>query len=178
MALNGTISLAAVGVGAEINTAAKQASSSGNKNPCCWFELNVSIFHNIISFSCFGFVAVVPGNPKTQTVSYSFPKLCAALRRKFGTEAACGADGRYVFGSVSRDESHYQWRCLGFCSGDATPVWRIGMRQVSSAILAHRNQTNVSCDAQISRTMSSAASTSRHLRSPLAMGEQRKAGSW
>jgi hypothetical protein len=44
--------------------------------------------------------------------------------------------------------------------------------------LAHRNQTNVSCDAQIRRTMSSAASSSRHLRSPLAMGEQRTAGSW
>src|SRR5439155_10304458 len=44
--------------------------------------------------------------------------------------------------------------------------------------LAHRNQTNVSCDAQIRRSMASAASSSRHLRSPLAMGEQRTAGSW
>jgi hypothetical protein len=42
----------------------------------------------MISFSCFGFVAVVPGNPETQTVSLSLPKLCAALQRKFGTDAA------------------------------------------------------------------------------------------
>src|SRR4030095_978038 len=27
----------------------------------CWYELNVSIFHNVISFSCFGFLALVPG---------------------------------------------------------------------------------------------------------------------
>jgi len=36
----------------------------------------------VISFSCFGLVAVVPGNPETQTVSHSFPKLSAALQRK------------------------------------------------------------------------------------------------
>jgi hypothetical protein len=76
----------------------------------------------LISFSCFGLVAVVPDNPETQTVSHSFPKLSAALQRKFGTDAAYRADGRYVFGLVSRDESHYQWRCLGFCSGDVTPL--------------------------------------------------------
>jgi hypothetical protein len=80
----------------------------------------------VISFSCFGFVAVVPGDPETQTVSHSFPKLCAALQRKFGTDAAYRADGRYVFGLVSRDESHYQWHCLGFCSGDATPLGESG----------------------------------------------------
>jgi len=28
-------------------------------------------------------VAVVPGNPETQTVSRSFPKLCAPLQRKW-----------------------------------------------------------------------------------------------
>ena len=50
--------------------------------------------------------------------------------------------------------------------------------RISDDDLAHRNQTNVSCDAQIRRTMSSAVSSSRHLRSPLAMGEQRTAGSW
>jgi len=42
----------------------------------------------MIFFSSFGFVAVVLGNPETQTVSHSFLKLCAALRRKFGTYAA------------------------------------------------------------------------------------------
>jgi hypothetical protein len=35
----------------------------------------------VIFFFCFGFVAVVLGNPETQTVSYSFPKPCAALQR-------------------------------------------------------------------------------------------------
>src|SRR5213078_1878332 len=33
----------------------------------------------------------------------SFPKLCAALQRKFGTDAAYRAGCRYVFGLVSRD---------------------------------------------------------------------------
>jgi hypothetical protein len=56
----------------------------------------------VIFFSVFGFVAVVPGNPETQTVSHSFPKVCAALQRKFGTDAAYRAGRRYVFGLVSR----------------------------------------------------------------------------
>jgi len=34
----------------------------------------------MIFFSSFGFVAVDPGNPETQTVSHSSPKLCAALQ--------------------------------------------------------------------------------------------------
>jgi len=76
----------------------------------------------MIFFSCFGFVVFVLGNPETQTVSHSFPKLCAALQRKFGTDAAYRAGGCYVFGLVSRDETHYQWHCPGFCSGDATPL--------------------------------------------------------
>ncbi len=33
----------------------KAGEQQRDQNPCCWFELNVSIFHNIISFSCFGF---------------------------------------------------------------------------------------------------------------------------
>jgi hypothetical protein len=49
----------------------------------------------------FGFVAVVLGNPETQTVSHSFPKLCAALQRKFGTDAASRAGRRYVVGLVT-----------------------------------------------------------------------------
>jgi hypothetical protein len=48
-------------------------------------------------------MAVVLGNPETQTVSHSFPKLSAALQRKFGTDAACRAGRRYVFGLVSRE---------------------------------------------------------------------------
>src|SRR5207237_3688904 len=60
----------------------KAGEQQRDQNPGCWSELNVSIFHNLISFSCFGFVAVVLGDPETQTVSHSFPKLCAALQRK------------------------------------------------------------------------------------------------
>jgi len=88
----------------------------------------------VISFSCFGFLAVVPGDPETQTVSYSFPKLYAALQRKFGTDAAYRAGGCYVFGLVSRDESHYEWHWLGFCSGDATPLAESGSKQVSFGV--------------------------------------------
>ena len=57
----------------------------------------------MISFSCFEFVALVLGNPETQTVSHSFPKLCAALHRKFQIDAAYRAGDRYVFGLVSRE---------------------------------------------------------------------------
>jgi hypothetical protein len=35
-----------------------------------------------------GFVALARVNPKTQTVSHFFPKVCAALQRKFGADAA------------------------------------------------------------------------------------------
>jgi hypothetical protein len=41
------------------------------------------------------FLAHPQGNPETQTVSHSFPKLCAALHRKFGTDAAYRAGRRY-----------------------------------------------------------------------------------
>jgi hypothetical protein len=57
----------------------------------------------VISFSCFGFLAVVPGDPETQTVSHSFPKVCAALQRKFETDPAYRAGRRYVFELVSRE---------------------------------------------------------------------------
>jgi len=49
-------------------------------------------------------------------------------------------------------------------------------RWISDNDLAHRNQTNASCDAQIRRTMSSAASSSRRLRSPLAHGRTKDGG--
>jgi len=42
----------------------------------------------MIFFLVLGFMALARVNPKTQTVSHSFPKLSAALRRKFGTDAA------------------------------------------------------------------------------------------
>jgi hypothetical protein len=57
----------------------------------------------LIFFSSFGFVAVVPGDPETQTVSHSFPKVCAALQREFGTDAAYRAGHRYLFGLVNRE---------------------------------------------------------------------------
>jgi len=44
----------------------------------------------MISFSWFGFVAFVLGNPETQTVSHSFPKVCAALQKKCGIEIGIG----------------------------------------------------------------------------------------
>jgi hypothetical protein len=37
----------------------------------------------------------------TQTVSHSFPKLCAALQKKFGADAACRAGSCCVFYLVS-----------------------------------------------------------------------------
>jgi hypothetical protein len=39
----------------------------------------------------------------TQTVSHSFPKLCAALQKKFGADAACRAGSCCVFYLVSRE---------------------------------------------------------------------------
>jgi hypothetical protein len=75
-------------------------------------ELNVSIFHDLISF-LFGFVAVVPGNPKTQTVSHSFPKVCVALQRNFRTDAAYRAGSRYVFGLISRERMTTKDTVLG-----------------------------------------------------------------
>jgi len=58
-------------------------------------------------------VAVVPGNPETQTVSRSFPKLCAALQRKFGTDAAYRGGRRYVFGLISRERIKTNGTALG-----------------------------------------------------------------
>jgi hypothetical protein len=37
----------------------------------------------MIFFLCFGFVAFVPDNPETPTVSHSFPKVCAALQKRW-----------------------------------------------------------------------------------------------
>jgi hypothetical protein len=38
----------------------------------------------MIFFLCFGFGVLGSGLPGTQTVSHFFPKLCAALQKKFG----------------------------------------------------------------------------------------------
>jgi hypothetical protein len=95
-------------------------------------------FHNLISFSCFGFVAVVPGNPETQTVSRSFPKLSAALQKNFGTDAAYRTSRRKVFRLTSRERT------------SATPLAESGSEQVSVGV-THRTCTKLgamrrSCD--------------------------------
>jgi hypothetical protein len=50
-----------------------------------------------------GFGGLVLDNPETQTVSHSFPKLSAALQKKFGTNAAYRASRRNVFRLTSRE---------------------------------------------------------------------------
>jgi hypothetical protein len=56
------------------------------------------------------------GNPKTKTVSHSFPKLSAALQRKFGTNAAYRADGGGMFGFVRRERITANGTVLGSAS--------------------------------------------------------------
>jgi hypothetical protein len=72
----------------------------------------------MIFFSSFGFVAVVLGNPETQTVSHSFPKLCAALQRKFGSrrEGALELTKVRLFRmqSARADTDRLSVICLGF----------------------------------------------------------------
>jgi hypothetical protein len=75
----------------------------------------------MISFSCFGFMAVALDNPDTQTVSHSFPKVSAALQRNFGTDDAYRAR-RLVFSL--------------FCSGDATAFAKSGSGSLFG--IAHR----------------------------------------
>jgi hypothetical protein len=72
--------------------------------------------------------------PETQTVSHSFPKVCAPLQRKFGTDAAYRAGRRYVFGLVSREQITAKDTVLDFFSGDATPLAESGSEQVSASI--------------------------------------------
>jgi hypothetical protein len=45
-------------------------------------------FINLIPFLVLGLWRSFWDNPETETVSHSFPKLCVALQRKFGTDAA------------------------------------------------------------------------------------------
>jgi hypothetical protein len=81
-------------------------------------------------------MAVVLGNPETQTVSHSFPKLWAALQREFGTDAAYRADGRYAFGLVSREGITMNGTVLG-----SAPALRrrLSNREVASLFgVAHR----------------------------------------
>ena len=78
------------GIGCRDKHCRNAGEEQRDQKSCRWLELNVSIFHDVIFFSCFGFVAVVPGNPETQTVSHSFPKVCAALQKKCGIEIGTG----------------------------------------------------------------------------------------
>jgi hypothetical protein len=48
-------------------------------------------------------VVFVLDNPETQTVSHSFPKLCVALQRNFGTDAEYRAGRCDVFRLISRE---------------------------------------------------------------------------
>jgi hypothetical protein len=97
-----------------------------------------SAFHNMVFFLCFRFVAVVLGNPETQTVSHSFPKLCAALQRKFGRDAAHRAVAA-MFGLVSRERITTNDTALGSAQvmRRSTPN-REGARLLG---ITHRTQT-------------------------------------
>ena len=98
----------------------------------------------MISFSCLGLVAVVPGNPETQTVSHSFPKLWAALQRKFGTDAVYRAGCRYVFGLASRERITTKGTVLVLLRR-CDAVCRIGKWQVSSASRIAPKRRQVRC---------------------------------
>ena len=100
----------------------------------------------MISFSCWVWWPWFRVNPETQTVSHSFPKLWAALQRKFGTDAAYRAGRRYVFGLASRERIYYQGHCLGFCSGDAPPFAESGSGRSLRRHASHLNDAR--CDAE------------------------------
>ena len=136
--LNGTIVAGCCRSGCRDKHCRKAGEEKRDQNSCCWFELNVSIFHNLISFSCFGFVAVVPGNPETQTVSHSFPKLCAALQREFGTDAAYRAAA--MFGLVV--ETNHPMAVLGSFRRRLPSEWRL-LRHAS-------HLDDARCDAETS----------------------------
>ena len=64
----------------------------------------------------------------TQTVTHSFPKLCAALQRNFGTGAAYHAGRHYVFGFVRRERITTNGTVLGSASAmrRRLPNWEAG----------------------------------------------------
>jgi hypothetical protein len=77
-------------------------------------------------------------NPETQTVSHSFPKLCAALQRKFGTDAAYPPRRRYVFGFVGRERITTNGTLLG-----SSPAMRrrLPNREVAGLFVSQRIAT-------------------------------------
>src|SRR5204862_7316230 len=76
---------------------------------------------------------------------FPIPSRKFAPRCKESLEPAYRAGGCYVFGLVSRDESHYEWHCLGFCSGEATPLAEMGKWQVSSSSRIAPERRQVRC---------------------------------
>jgi hypothetical protein len=57
----------------------------------------------MIFFLCFGFVAVVPGDPETQTVSHFLPETLRRVAKKFRTDAEYRAGRCDVFRLISRE---------------------------------------------------------------------------
>src|SRR5262249_28626409 len=101
----------------------------------------------MISFSCFGFVVFVLANPETETVSHFFPKVCAALQRKFGADGACRARRRYVFGLVS----HERITTTDTALGSAAPVrHRLPKSEICRSLRRHASHLgDARCDAEI-----------------------------
>src|SRR5439155_19061030 len=102
----------------------------------------VSIFHNLISFSCFGFVAVVLANPETQTVYPFLPETFRRVAKKVWNRCCVSRKAsRCVRPSRSRT-SQYKWHCREFCSGDATLLGELGsgrsLRRSSASQLDER----------------------------------------
>jgi hypothetical protein len=74
-------------------------------------------------------------NPEAQTVSHSFPKVCAALQRKFGTHAEYRAARRYVFGLINRERITTNGTVLGSASAMRR---RLLNREVPGLFVTHR----------------------------------------
>jgi hypothetical protein len=94
-----------------------------------WVELSYFLFssmtsHHEKSLTMFSIAFMVLVFVLTQTVSHSFPKLCVTLQRNFGTDAYRASC--YVFRLSQSGTNHCEWRCLGFCSDDATPFAESG----------------------------------------------------
>jgi hypothetical protein len=66
-------------------------------------------------------VVFVLGNPETQTVFPFLPETLPRVAQKVWNRC-CVSRRPPVCCRLSQSKlNHYQWHCLGFCSGDATP---------------------------------------------------------
>src|SRR6266513_1654253 len=104
----------------------KAGEQQRDEKSCCWFELNVSIFHNLISFSCFGFVAVVLANPETQTVYPFLPETFRRVAKKVWNRCCVSRKASLCVRPSRSRTSHCKWHCREFCSGDATLLGESG----------------------------------------------------